>query len=85
MLYSIVAFVGTLCLISLLRKHAHGFGLVDTPSPRKTHLGEILVIGGLAFVIAFLPRQRALWQRISNWAFVVFNKRAHLQRNRGKQ
>ncbi|MEK6210354.1 MAG: MraY family glycosyltransferase [Pseudomonadota bacterium] len=54
MLYAIVAFLGTLCLIFLLRKHAHGVGLVDTPSPRKTHLGEIPVIGGLAIGIAFL-------------------------------
>jgi len=54
MLYAIVAFVGTLCLIYLLRKYARGFGLVDTPSPRKTHLGEIPVIGGLAIGIAFL-------------------------------
>jgi UDP-N-acetylmuramyl pentapeptide phosphotransferase/UDP-N-acetylglucosamine-1-phosphate transferase len=41
MLYTIVAFLGTPCLIFLLRKHAHGVGLVDRPSPRKTHLGEI--------------------------------------------
>jgi UDP-GlcNAc:undecaprenyl-phosphate GlcNAc-1-phosphate transferase len=54
MLYAIVAFVGTLCLIFLLRKHAHGFGLVDKPSPRKTHLGEIPVIGGLAIGVSFL-------------------------------
>jgi len=85
MLYAIVAFVGTLCLISLLRKHAHGLGLVDTPFPRKTHLGEIPVIGGLAIGIAFLPRQCALWHGISDRAFVVFNKLARHQRNRGKQ
>jgi UDP-GlcNAc:undecaprenyl-phosphate GlcNAc-1-phosphate transferase len=54
MLYAIVAFAGTLCLIFLLRKYARRFGLVDTPSPRKTHLGEIPVIGGLAIGIAFL-------------------------------
>ncbi|MGQ0578869.1 MAG: MraY family glycosyltransferase [Betaproteobacteria bacterium] len=54
MLYAIVAFVGVLCLISALRKYAHGFGLVDTPSPRKSHLGEIPVIGGLAIGISFL-------------------------------
>jgi len=53
-LYAIVAFVGTLCLIFLLRKHARRFGLVDTPSPRKTHLGEIPVIGGLAICFSFL-------------------------------
>ena len=54
MLNAIVVFVGTLCLIVLLRKHAHGFGLVDTPSPRKTHNGAIPVIGGLAIGISFL-------------------------------
>jgi len=54
MLYAIVAFLGTLGLIFLLRKYAHGFGLVDTPSPRKTHNGEIPVIGGLAIGVAFL-------------------------------
>lgn len=54
MLYAMLAFLGTLCLIVLLRKHAHGFGLVDTPSPRKTHNGEIPVVGGLAIGISFL-------------------------------
>jgi UDP-GlcNAc:undecaprenyl-phosphate GlcNAc-1-phosphate transferase len=54
MLHAVAAFLGTLCLIFLLRKHAHRFGLVDTPSPRKTHNGEIPVIGGLAIGISFL-------------------------------
>ena len=54
MLYATIAFLGTLCLIFLLRKHVHGFGLVDAPSPRKSHLGEIPVIGGLAIGISFL-------------------------------
>ncbi len=54
MLYAIAAFLVTLCLIFLLRKHAHGFGLVDTPSPRKTHNGDIPVIGGLAIGISYL-------------------------------
>src|SRR6266850_2817513 len=54
MLYAIAAFLGTLGLIILLRRHAHGFGLVDLPSPRKTHNGEIPVIGGVAIGISFL-------------------------------
>ncbi len=54
MLYAIVTLLGTLCLIFLLRKHAHGFGLLDRPSRRKTHLGEIPMIGGIAIGIAFL-------------------------------
>ena len=54
MLYAMAAFLGTLCLIFLLRKYARGLGLVDTPSPRKTHLGEIPVIGGLAIGVSFL-------------------------------
>jgi len=52
--YAVAAFLGTLCLIFLMRKHAHGFGLVDTPSHRKTHRGDVPVIGGLAIGVAFL-------------------------------
>lgn len=61
MLHAIVAFVGTLCLIVLLRKRAYGFGLVDSPSPRKTHNGEIPVIGGLAIGISFLLASLTLY------------------------
>jgi UDP-GlcNAc:undecaprenyl-phosphate GlcNAc-1-phosphate transferase len=49
-----VAFCSTLLSLGALRRAAHGFGLIDRPSPRKTHLGEIPVVGGLAIGAAFL-------------------------------
>ena len=54
MYYSVVAFCSTLLFLGALRRAAHRFGLVDRPSHRKTHLGEIPVVGGLAIGAAFL-------------------------------
>lgn len=54
MLHAALSFVGTVILIYLLKKPAHRFVLVDKPSARKSHVGEIPVIGGLAIGISFL-------------------------------
>ena len=54
MYYALVAFCSTLLFLGALRRAAHRFGLVDRPSHRKTHLGEIPVVGGLAIGAAFL-------------------------------
>jgi UDP-GlcNAc:undecaprenyl-phosphate GlcNAc-1-phosphate transferase len=54
MYYATVAFCTTLLFLGALRRAAHRYGLVDRPSQRKTHLGEIPVVGGLAIGGAFL-------------------------------
>jgi UDP-GlcNAc:undecaprenyl-phosphate GlcNAc-1-phosphate transferase len=54
MYYSLVAFCTTLLFLGALRRAAHRFGLVDRPSFRKTHLGEIPLVGGLAIGGALL-------------------------------
>lgn len=54
MYYAMVAFVSTLLFLGALRRAAHRYGLIDRPSPRKTHLGDIPVVGGLAIGAAFL-------------------------------
>ena len=54
MFYTMVAFALTLLLLVVLRRAAHNFGLIDIPSSRKTHFGEIPVVGGLAIAGAFL-------------------------------
>ncbi len=61
MVSTILPFVGTLCLILLLRKYASGFGLVDAPSGRKTHTGEIPLIGGLAIGTTFILASLTLY------------------------
>ena len=54
MYYATVAFCSTLLFLVALRRAAHRFGLIDKPSFRKTHLGEIPVNGGLAIGSAFV-------------------------------
>jgi len=54
MYYALVAFCSTLLFLGALRRAANRFGLVDRPSTRKTHLGNIPVVGGLAIGAAFL-------------------------------
>ncbi|MES2142188.1 MAG: MraY family glycosyltransferase [Pseudomonadota bacterium] len=49
-----VAFFITLLCIILLKPLAVRLGLVDAPSSRKHHQGEIPLIGGLAMFIGFL-------------------------------
>ena len=54
MYYAMVAFGSTLLFLGALRRSAHRYGLVDRPDRRKTHLGDIPVVGGLAIGGAFL-------------------------------
>src|ERR1700730_14128457 len=54
MYYALVAFCSTLLFLGALRRASHHYGLVDRPAPRKIHLGEIPVVGGLAIGSAFL-------------------------------
>jgi len=54
MYYALVAFCSTLLLLGALRRTAHRYGLVDRPDRRKTHFGDIPVVGGLAIGAAFL-------------------------------
>ena len=54
MVYALVAFCSTLLFLGALRRAAHRYGLVDRPSFRKTHLGDVPVVGGLAIGAAFL-------------------------------
>jgi UDP-GlcNAc:undecaprenyl-phosphate GlcNAc-1-phosphate transferase len=47
---SVVAFLITVALLLVLRPLAKSIGLVDHPGGRKTHSGEIPVIGGIAML-----------------------------------
>lgn len=48
----LVAFLGTVTLIYLLRPLARRIGLTDKPGVRKQHEGEIPLIGGIAIFLA---------------------------------
>ncbi|MDP6436360.1 MAG: MraY family glycosyltransferase [Gammaproteobacteria bacterium] len=50
----ILAFAATAVLIILLRPLAIAVGLVDVPSRRKTHSGDIPLIGGMAIFVGSL-------------------------------
>ena len=53
-LYPVIAFALTVLLIVMLRPLAIGVGLVDVPNARKSHTGQIPLIGGLAIFIAMV-------------------------------
>jgi UDP-GlcNAc:undecaprenyl-phosphate GlcNAc-1-phosphate transferase len=46
-----IAFVSSLSAIMILRPIAIKIGLVDKPDSRKTHIGKIPLIGGIAVYI----------------------------------
>jgi UDP-GlcNAc:undecaprenyl-phosphate GlcNAc-1-phosphate transferase len=48
------ALVGTIAGVVVLRNLAPHLGLVDRPDPRKTHVGSVPVVGGIAFGGVFL-------------------------------
>ncbi len=50
----LLAFAATAALIVLLRPLAISVGLVDVPNSRKSHSGNIPLIGGMAIFIAAL-------------------------------
>lgn len=54
MYFAMVAFCSTLLFLGALRRAAYRYGLVHGPSSRKTHQGDIPVVGGLAIGAAFL-------------------------------
>ena len=47
----VIAFIATITSIIVLRPLSYRFGLVDTPSERKYHQGNVPLIGGLAMFI----------------------------------
>jgi UDP-GlcNAc:undecaprenyl-phosphate GlcNAc-1-phosphate transferase len=49
-----VAFVATIILILLLRPVAMQVGLTDCPDTRKTHQGEMPLVGGIAIFLAVI-------------------------------
>jgi len=49
-----IAFLVSLTLLLVLRPVAFSLGLLDVPGGRKTHSGEVPVIGGLAMFLASL-------------------------------
>jgi UDP-GlcNAc:undecaprenyl-phosphate GlcNAc-1-phosphate transferase len=59
-----LAFFTTTALILSLRPIAKSFGLVDVPSERKVHEGEIPLVGGLAIFVAV-----AVAHTVSQWIF----------------
>jgi UDP-GlcNAc:undecaprenyl-phosphate GlcNAc-1-phosphate transferase len=67
MLYhaALIALVGTIIAVLVLRDFAPRIGLLDRPDPRKTHAGAVPVVGGIAFggvflltLLAFVPNAR---------------------------
>lgn len=59
-LQSLTAFFLTLAVIIAMAPIAHKFGLVDSPSTRKRHIGDIPLVGGIAVFIV-LSAVLALW------------------------
>lgn len=49
-----IAFLATACLIFFLRPRAVHIGLVDKPTARKQHTGEVPLIGGIAMFCGFI-------------------------------
>ena len=50
----LIAFLATACLIVFLRPRAVHIGLVDKPTARKQHTGEVPLIGGIAMFCGFI-------------------------------
>lgn len=51
---SLNAFLSCVIVIALLKKHAERMGLVDVPTGRKLHDGEIPVVGGIGIFVGFV-------------------------------
>lgn len=60
LLQSLTAFFSTILAIIILARAAPALGLVDKPSNRKRHQGEIPLVGGLAIFVA-LVLSSVLW------------------------
>jgi len=53
-LLPIIAFIATMAFIFVLRPLAIRIGLTDRPDTRKTHTGEVPLVGGVAIYLALL-------------------------------
>ena len=66
----LVAFIVTIVFISLLRPVAKAIGLLDRPGGRKTHVGDVPIVGGLAMfagmfaAFTLLPGYSFYWPAI---------------------
>ena len=66
----LLAFVSTICFITMLSWPAKCLGLVDKPSGRKNHQGEVPLTGGLAMLLAIILTA-FLHGSLKNDAFVI--------------
>ncbi|HEX2681119.1 MAG TPA: MraY family glycosyltransferase [Candidatus Dormibacteraeota bacterium] len=71
----VVAFVVSVAALWPLRKIALGFGVVDTPGPRKVHSEPVPYLGGIAILlgagVAILIFNPELWPVLLMLAFVL--------------
>ena len=61
----VIAFAITMVLMRLLRRVACWVELVDVPGGRKTHVGEVPVIGGIAIYLGALVAVMLTGERVS--------------------
>lgn len=57
-----VSFVVSLCAIKLTVPLAYRIGLVDTPTSRKRHTGDVPLIGGIAVFLGMLTSTTVIYQ-----------------------
>lgn len=61
----------TILFMFALRPVARGLGLIDKPGGRKTHIGEIPVIGGLAMTVGLVVGTLYGYQSVQGFPFFV--------------
>lgn len=71
MLISVLALAVTALLIQVARRVAPAVGLMDTPSERKPHQGEIPLVGGIAIFFALLGMLAFREIFADHWAFFI--------------
>ena len=54
LLHALTAFITVLLVITFLTRISASLGLIDRPSARKSHEGEVPLIGGIAIFISLL-------------------------------
>lgn len=64
---NLLPFFTTIVFILLFKKHATHFGLIDVPGGRKTHEGDVPVIGGIAIFVAFILSSLVCGQALGNY------------------
>ena len=72
----IFSFITFLFLIYLLKKTSSFLNLVDKPSERKKHKGNIPMIGGIAIYLNFNHHNILLLQYLAVFLLFVFPNRA---------